>query len=66
MTYSLLNVELTLAWNKVTGVYGVGSTGQVIPLIAGFGVLISALWTLQKQMKVMQLLECGERLLTGI
>jgi hypothetical protein len=29
--YSIINIELTLAWNHVTGVYEVSSTGQVIP-----------------------------------
>lgn len=35
MAYSILAVELTLAWNHVEGVYEVVSTGQFIPLLIG-------------------------------
>ena len=33
--YSILAVELTLAWNNVEGVYEVSSTGQFVPLLIG-------------------------------
>jgi hypothetical protein len=31
----MLAVELTIAWNNVTGVYVLGSTGQLIPFVVG-------------------------------
>lgn len=33
--YTILAVELTLAWNRIEGVYEVNSTGQFIPLLIG-------------------------------
>ncbi|KAF2803285.1 uncharacterized protein BDZ99DRAFT_468260 [Mytilinidion resinicola] len=33
--YSILAIELTLKWNKVSGVYTVNSTGQLIPFVIG-------------------------------
>ena len=35
LVYSVLGIELTLHWNGVTGVYSVGTTGQLIPLTIG-------------------------------
>ena len=35
MVYASLAVELTLAWNEVSGVYVLGSTGQLIPFVVG-------------------------------
>ena len=43
MVYSIVAVELTLVWNHMTEVYTVNSTGQVIPLIVGSGMLINML-----------------------
>ena len=45
--YSIIAIELTLVWNNVSGVYNVNSTGQVIPLIAGSGTLISVIWKMR-------------------
>lgn len=47
LVYSTIAVELTLVWNSVSGVYTVSSTGQVIPLIAGLGLFINAIWKLE-------------------
>jgi hypothetical protein len=33
--WTMLAVELTLGWNNVTGVYILGSTGQLIPFVVG-------------------------------
>lgn len=33
--WTIVTVELTLNYNLVTGVYNIGSTGQLIPLIIG-------------------------------
>jgi hypothetical protein len=33
--WTTVAVELTLAWNDVTGVYVLGSTGQLIPFVVG-------------------------------
>lgn len=38
--WCVVGVELTLRWNSVTGVYKIDTTGQIIPLIAGIGVLL--------------------------
>jgi hypothetical protein len=37
-------VELTLYWNEVEGVYSLGSTGQVFPLVVGVAGLSRLLW----------------------
>jgi hypothetical protein len=34
--WSVLSVELSLRWNGVSGISDIASTGQVIPLVAGF------------------------------
>ena len=47
IVYSIIAIELTLVWNNVSGVYNVNSTGQVIPLIAGSGILISVFWKMR-------------------
>jgi hypothetical protein len=46
-TWSISSVELTLAWNSVTDVYDIRSTGQIIPLVVGLGTLIKVLWLLR-------------------
>ncbi len=46
-TYSILSVELTLVWNSVTDVYNVKSTGQIIALVVGLGILVKVLWLLR-------------------
>lgn len=33
--WAALAIELTLAWNNVTGIYVLGSTGQLIPFVVG-------------------------------
>ena len=43
MIWSLVAVELTLYWNGVTGVYGIDSTGQLIPFITGVLSLVGLL-----------------------
>ena len=35
LIWSVLSVELTLAWNSVTNIYSIAATGQLIPFIAG-------------------------------
>jgi hypothetical protein len=44
MLWSTLAVELTLRWNGVSGVYGISSTGQVIPFVVGVGILVTVIW----------------------
>jgi hypothetical protein len=46
MIWSILGVELTLSWNRVTDVYDVNTTGQIIPLILGMGILVLVIWRL--------------------
>jgi hypothetical protein len=45
--WSISAVELTLAWNSVEEVYSVSSTGQIIALVVGLGVLVKVLWVLR-------------------
>jgi hypothetical protein len=45
--WSILTVELTLAWNSVKGVYNIQSTGQIIALVVGLGILVKVLWLLR-------------------
>ena len=33
--WTALSIELTLAWNKVSDIYVLGSTGQLIPFVVG-------------------------------
>ena len=44
--WSVLSVELSLRWNRVSGVSDIASTGQVIPLVIGFGLISTVVWKL--------------------
>ncbi|KAF7507039.1 hypothetical protein GJ744_010967 [Endocarpon pusillum] len=46
-SWSIIAVELTLVWNSVKGVYNVRSTGQIIALVVGLGILVKVLWLLR-------------------
>ena len=35
IAWFVLAVEFSLRWNSVTGIYDIGSTGQLIPFIIG-------------------------------
>ena len=35
IVWTALAIELTLAWNSVSGIYVLGSTGQLIPFVVG-------------------------------
>jgi predicted helicase len=35
IAYFILSIELTISWNRITGVYNIKSTGQLIPFIIG-------------------------------
>lgn len=48
--YTALAVELTLAWNNVTNVYILGSTGQLIPFVVGVLGLLQNLYLVTKQL----------------
>ncbi len=48
----VVSVELTLKWNSVEQVYVVDSTGQVIPLVIGVGIMITITWKLIHEEKV--------------
>lgn len=43
MLWAVVAVELTIAWNNVTGVYTLESTGQLIPVIIGVVGLLRVL-----------------------
>ena len=40
----VLAIELTLYWNQISGVNTVDSTGQVIPMVIGLTVPVTAVW----------------------
>lgn len=44
LVYSTIGVELTLYWNSISDIYSASSTGQIIPLAAGLGLLINSVW----------------------
>lgn len=48
----IIAVELTLKWNAVEGVYMIDSTGQVIPLVVGLGIMINITWRFIHKEKV--------------
>jgi hypothetical protein len=52
LTLSILSVQFTLKWNSISGVYEARSTGQVMPLVAGLGLLINVLRKLIHKEKV--------------
>lgn len=35
LMWAIISIELTLAWNTITGVYTIGTTGQLIPFAIG-------------------------------
>jgi len=37
--YSILAIELLIHFNSITGVYDIGTTGQIIPLVIGLATL---------------------------
>jgi hypothetical protein len=37
--YSILAIELLIHFNSVTGVYGLGTTGKIIPFVIGLATL---------------------------
>ncbi|KAI6784030.1 uncharacterized protein J7T54_004576 [Emericellopsis cladophorae] len=46
---SVAGIELLLVWNGISDVYGVGSTGQLIPLTMGLVSLMPILWKLLRR-----------------
>lgn len=39
----IINIELILSWNSISGIYSITSTGQLIPFIMGVGGLVKVL-----------------------
>ena len=62
MIFAIASIELTLQWNAVTDVYGVDSTGQIIPLMVGAASLITVAWKLVWQHKSIVVGPRNERL----
>ena len=52
MISSVVATELVLKWNHVSGVYDISSTGQIIPLVVGFGIIANVAWRFIKGNKV--------------
>jgi hypothetical protein len=44
LIWSILGIELTIRWNRVTAINDILSTGQLIPFIMGISSLPAALW----------------------
>jgi hypothetical protein len=57
MICCVLGTELTLWWNGVLDVYEVSSTGQVIPLLVGLGMLASVIWKIARKENVRSTIE---------
>lgn len=39
LIYSILAIELLIRFNSITGVYDLGTTGQIIPFVIGLATL---------------------------
>ena len=50
--YTVLAVELTIAWTAIDGVYTIQTTGQLIPFIIGLMGLFKALHDVNFESKV--------------
>ncbi|KAE8443223.1 hypothetical protein EG329_002091 [Mollisiaceae sp. DMI_Dod_QoI] len=46
LIYSVVSIELLLKYNKITDVYTILSTGQIIPFIIGIASLWRTVWTI--------------------
>ena len=44
MIYSIVNIELLIRYNNITGVYTLLSTGQIIPFVMGIASLWKTCW----------------------
>jgi hypothetical protein len=44
MVYSIVNIELLIRYNQITGVYALLSTGQIIPFVIGIASLWKTCW----------------------
>ena len=44
MVYSIVNIELLIRYNQITGVYTLLSTGQIIPFVMGIASLWKTCW----------------------
>lgn len=42
--FLILSVELSIRWNKITGMGNAGAVGQLIPAIIGIGGLLRVVW----------------------
>lgn len=46
IVWTIISVELTLAWNNINGVYHIRSTGQLIPFTIGLARLLGLFYDL--------------------
>jgi len=51
MVWSILAVELTLAWNHISGVYTVSTVGQLIPLVIGLSGSLETIYEILKEVR---------------
>ena len=58
-SYSILATELTLKWNKVSGVYTMNSTGQLFPFVIGVAGFLKVFYDTQGKYKVRQYRLCS-------
>ena len=42
--FVVANIELFIHWNRIRGVYGLGTVGQLIPLVTGLCVLAGTIF----------------------
>lgn len=55
LVFSVLGIELTLVWNHISGIYTVGSIGQLIPFVIGLGGLIQVCYDIWKEVRIFSL-----------
>lgn len=60
----ILAIELGIRWNHIGGVQGLGTVGQLVPLVLGVGGLVKVLWTWAREASCGRTggkeAECGE------
>lgn len=42
---AIVDIELTIAWNSISSVYDLRSTGQIILLVIGIATMLNLLWS---------------------
>jgi hypothetical protein len=49
LIWSVIGIELMVHWNHISGVYVLGQTGQLIPLVIGIGSMIKTFYSINNE-----------------